>query len=125
MQSIALIKGTLASTFSINSGSGAITTASLFDYETGPTSYGDGTVATLGIKAADGNGGTVEAPLTVTVTNTNDAPTFGPASYTGLVDEEQTSGAAVTFSTAIAASDEDGNSLTYSIVGKCFKAVVT
>ena len=57
-------------------------------------------------------------PLTVTVTNINDAPTFGAASYTGNVNEEQTSGSAVTFSTAIAASDEDGHTLTYSLVGK-------
>ena len=101
-----------------------VSTAAVFDYEAGPTSYGDGTAATLGIQAVDGNGGTAQVALTVTVTDINDAPVFGAASYTGSVNEEQASGTAVTFSAAIAASDEDGHSLTYSLIGK-FKTYST
>ena len=96
---------------------GAVSTGAIFDYEVGPTSYGDNTVATLGIQAVDGNGGTAQVALTVNVVDANDAPTFGAASYTGTVNEEQSSGAAVTFSVAIAASDEDNDGLTYSLVG--------
>ena len=114
------ITGTQASSFSIVGSSGVVSTASVFDYETGPTSYGDGTVATLGIRVVDGNGGTAQVALTVTVTNINDAPVFGAASYTGSVNEQQASGAAVTFSVAIAASDEDNDGLTYTLVGKIY-----
>ena len=120
-----MITGSLASTFAINSASGAITTGSLFDYEVGPTSYGDGTVATLGIQAIDGNGGTAQAALTVNIADVNDAPVFGPASYSGTVNEEQSSGAAVTFSTAIVATDEDSNSISYSLIGKKYCSNMT
>ena len=75
-------------------------------------------MATLGIQAVDGNGGRAQVALTVSVTDINDAPVFGAASYTGTVNEEQISGSAVTFSTAIAATDEDNHSLTYSLVGE-------
>ena len=111
------ILGTQSASFSIDSSTGAVSTASVLDYETGPTSYGDGTVATLGIQATDGNGGTSEVALSVTVNDANDAPTFTQSTYTGTVDEEQASGAAVTFAVAIAATDEDGDSLTYSLSG--------
>ena len=77
-------------------------------------------MATLGIQAIDSNGGTAQAALTVNIDDVNDAPTFGPASYSGTVNEEQSSGAAVTFSTAIAATDEDSNSITYSLIGMKF-----
>ena len=120
MQFIPLIKGTLASTFSINSGSGVITTTSKFDYEMGLTSYGDGTVATLGIKATDGNGGSATVPITVTVNNINDPPSFGAGSYTGSVDEEKNTGETVTLGTAVTSSDPEGDTRSYSLVGKSF-----
>lgn len=110
--------GTQASSFSIVGATGVVTTSALFDYETGPTSYGDGNVATLGIQVVDGSGGRAQVALTVSVTDVNDAPVFGTTSYTGTVNEEQNSGSAVTFSTAIAATDEDNHSLTYSLIGK-------
>jgi len=42
--------GVQQSSFSIDSSSGALTTNAVFDYEAGPTSYGDGTVTSLGIR---------------------------------------------------------------------------
>ena len=110
--------GTQASSFSISSSTAAITTGSLFDYETGPTSYGDGSIATLGVRATDSSGGTSEVAVTINVNDVNDDPAFTAGSYTGSVDEEQSSGAAVTFSTAVAASDEDGHTIMYSLVGR-------
>ena len=66
----------------------------------------------------DGNGGSATVPITVTVTNINDAPTFGAGSYTASINEQQSSGTAVTFGSALSSSDEDGDSVTYSLVGK-------
>ncbi len=51
------------------------------------------------------------------VNNINDAPVFTATNYAGTVEENKASGSAVTFSTAIAASDEDGNTLTYELAG--------
>jgi hypothetical protein len=112
-----VFSGTLASTFSIDSASAAITTGSLLDYESDPTSYGDGSIATLGVKATDSSGGTAQVAVTISVNDINDDPAFSAGSYTGSLDEEQSSGAAVTFGTAVAATDEDGHTITYSLVG--------
>ena len=110
--------GTSAGSLAIDGSTAAITTAAVFDYESGTTSYGDGTAAVLAVKVVDGNGGSATVPITVTVNNINDAPTFGAASYTASVNEEQSSGTAVTFGSALSSSDEDGHTVTYSLVGK-------
>jgi hypothetical protein len=71
-------------------------------------------------RATDSRNGYAEAALTVTINNINDAPVFTAASYSGNVDENKASGSTVTFSTAIAASDEDsGDTLTYALTGMC------
>ena len=117
------IAGSAASSFSIDSSTAAITTGALFDFESGPTSYG-GTLATLAVEAVDGNGGTAQVPITVSITDINDAPVFSPTSYTGNVDEEQSSGAAVTLTVSIGITDEDSDTPTYSLIGENnFKAV--
>ena len=43
---------------------------------------------------------------------------FGLASYSGSVNEESASGTAVTFATAIAATDDEATTLTFSLIGK-------
>ena len=111
--------GNAASAFSIDNATAAITTNSYLDYETDIVNYGDGTTAELGIRAEDGQGSTAEVALTIVVNNVNEPPVFGEASYTGSVDEEQSSGAAVTLGTAISTTDENGDSLTYSLIGNC------
>ncbi len=108
------------SSFAIDGSTATITTSIVFDFESGTTSYGDGTAAVLAVKVVDGNGGSATVPITVTVNNINDAPTFGAGSYTGSVDEEQASGATVTLGTAVSSSDQDGHTVTYSLVGKLF-----
>ena len=109
--------GSSAGSFSIDSTTAAITTAAVFDYET-TTSYGDGTTGVLAVKVVDGNGGSTTVAITVSVTDVNDTPTFGAASYTASVDEEQSSGTAITFGSALSTSDEEGDTVTYSLVGK-------
>ena len=69
------------------------------------------------MKVVDGNGGSATVPITVNVNDINDGPTFGAGSYTASVTEEQSSGTAVTFGAALSSSDEDGDTVTYSLVG--------
>ena len=90
----------------------------MFDYESGTTSYGDGTATVLAVKVVDGNGGSATVPITVTVNNINDPPSFGAGSYTGSVDEEKNSGETVTLGTAVTSSDPEGDTRSYSLVGK-------
>ena len=111
------ITGSSAGSFAISGSTAAITTSAVFDYESGTTSYGDGTATVLAVKVVDGNGGSATVPITVNVNDINDAPTFGAGSYTASVNEEQSSGTAVTFGAALSSSDEDGDTVTYSLVG--------
>ena len=90
----------------------------MFDYDNGARFYGDGTTGTLGMRADDGNGGVVEVPLTVNILNDNDDPVFTSATYAGTVNEEQNSGALVTVSPTLAATDADGNTVSYSLIGR-------
>ena len=73
----------------------------------------------------DGNGGSATVPITVSVNNINDAPTFANTSYTASVDEEKASGTAVTFGTALSSSDQDGDTVTYSLVGEAVILIVS
>ena len=66
----------------------------------------------------DGNGGASQVPLTINLNDINDAPQFAQVAYTGSVDEEQATGAAVTLGVALVATDADGDVLTYSLIGK-------
>lgn len=108
--------GTSAASFAIDASTAAITTTAVFDYESGTTSYG-GTLATLAVKVVDSGGASATVPITITVNDINDAPTFGSGSYTGSVDEEQASGATVALGTALSTNDEDTDTITYSLVG--------
>ena len=114
-----LFLGSDASSFAISGSSGAITTNSVFDYET-KTSYG-GSLATLTLKVVDGSGSSATVSITVNVNNINDAPAFGSGSYTATITEEQPSSTALTMSPAVAATDEDSDTPVFSLVGKCLK----
>ena len=103
--------------FGIDSSSAAITTSAVFDFESGTTSYG-GTLATLGVQAVDGNGGTVQVPITINIVDINDPPVFASGSHIGNVNEEQSSGAAVTLTVAISVTDEENDTPAYSLIGR-------
>jgi hypothetical protein len=76
------------------------------------------------VEVADGNGGTDQAALNVTVDNVNDAPVFGAASYTM---PNATENAAYSDSVGSYATDVDaGDTLTYSKVsGPAWLSVAT
>jgi VCBS repeat-containing protein len=61
---------------------------------------------------SDGNGGTAQAEVTVTVTAANDAPSTTP-----IPDRLRNDGDTVSFNAASFFSDVDGNTLTYSATG--------
>ncbi|WP_177175901.1 Ig-like domain-containing protein [Sphingopyxis sp. YR583] len=61
---------------------------------------------------SDGNGGTAQAVVTVTVTPVNDAPSTTP-----IPDRLRNDGDTVSFNAATFFSDVDGNTLTYSATG--------
>ncbi len=102
------LSGTGSSNFAISS-TGVITVASgaVLDFETTP-SY------SLTVTANDGSLSTT-APVTINLTNVNEAPTFGAASYTFSVAENSAAGASVG---SVSATDPDaGTTLTYSLSG--------
>ena len=102
--------GITSSDFTVNSANGAVSTATVLDYENTP-SY------VLTVQADDGNGGKTQSSITVTLTDLNDeAPTFNSASYNGHVTENVVTGSSVM---TVTASDGDAadSSLAYSLSG--------
>ena len=91
--------------FAIDGSSGAVTTTGALDHET-TASY------TLTVQADDGNGGTATATVNIAVTDVNDAPAFGSATYNFSVAEDAAVGTAVG---GVSATDADDDGLTYSI----------
>ncbi len=101
--------GTDASSFSIVSTSGQLQTSAALDYET-TTSY------SVTITVSDGNGASDSISVTINVTDANDAPVFSDgASTTRAVAENTASGTNI--GSAVSATDQDGNTLTYSLGG--------
>ena len=104
----AIVSGNADANFAIDSQSGQITVASgaVLDYET-TSSY------SLTVRASDG---TYAADATVAITVSdiveNRSPVFDPASYSFVVDETAAGGDEVG---EVAASDPDGNTLSYTI----------
>ena len=97
------LSGTDASSLAVSS-SGVLSFGSAPNYES-KNSY-SATVA-----ASDGTNSTTQ-DVTISVTDVNDAPVATAAAYTmNLLPQTQTSG-----SLTLAGTDEDGNTLTYSIV---------
>ncbi len=117
------LSGTDASSFTIESSSGQIKVKSALDYET-KSSY----VVVVTVKAAvvgvqsqsftlDPNApGDYDVSVTINVTDKNDTPTFDDGATTSRsVAENSASGANV--GSAVTASDQDGDTLTYSLSG--------
>ena len=98
-----ITNGNASDAFAINASSGAITVVGTLDYETTPT-------YTLTVQVSDGTA-TANAAITINVTNVNDnAPTI--AAQTFSVAENVANGTAVG---TVAATDADGDNLTFSI----------
>ena len=102
------LSGTDANSFSIDSSSGQIKTSSPLNYEV-KTSYSVSALVT------DNNGGTDEIAVTINVTDANDAPVFTDGTTSRSVAENLSSGAVV--GTPILATDEDDDTLEYSLGG--------
>ncbi|WP_254512701.1 cadherin domain-containing protein [Anatilimnocola floriformis] len=110
--SYAITGGNASGAFAINASTGAITVAdsSQLNFETTPS-------FPLTVTVTDDGASPVSSSATVTInlTNVDEAPTFGAASYSLSVAENSTTGAAVG---AVSATDPDaGASLTYSLSG--------
>ncbi|MCG9127098.1 cadherin domain-containing protein, partial [Candidatus Poribacteria bacterium] len=100
--------GTDATSFDIVSTSGQIRTKAALDYET-KSSY------SVTVTATDGNSGSDSISVTISVTDANDAPTFASDSVSLSVAEN--TDADTVFGDPISATDEDGDTLIYSLGG--------
>ena len=69
---------------------------------------------TLTVRVSDSNGGVATTSLTVTVSDVNDSPQFLGTPYSATISENLPSGSDVI---NIAAIDEDGDTLSYSLSG--------
>ncbi len=99
-----------ATSFSIDSTTGQLQTSAALDYET-KNSY------SVTITASDGNDGSDSINVTINVTDVNDAPTFPEnISTTRSVAENTASGTNI--GDAFTATDQDNNTITYSLGGK-------
>ena len=105
--------GTDAISFSIDSRTGQLRTSAALDYET-KTSY------SVTITVSDGKGGTDTITVTVNITDidetpANNAPVFATDSTTLTVAENTGSG--VDIGSAVSATDDDNDTLEYSLGG--------
>ena len=100
--------GTDVSSFSIDSTSGQLRTSSSLNYET-KTTY------SVTVTASDGSL-TDSITVTINVTDTNDAPIFIAGTSTTRSIAENTN-AGVNIGSAISATDDEADTLTYSIGG--------
>ena len=106
--------GTDASSFSIDSTTGQLQTKDALDYDTKP-SY------SVTVSVDDGNGGSATIAVTISVTEViivpdNNAPEFTDGTSTTRSIAENTA-AGVNIGTAVAATDDDGDTLTYTLSG--------
>ena len=106
--------GTDASAFSIVSTSGQLQTNAALDYET-KSSY------SVSVSVSDGNGGSDSITVTINVTDVdetpvNTAPTFTEGSSTTRAVNETTT-IRINIGAAIAATDADDDTLTYTLSG--------
>ena len=102
------LSGTNASYFAINASSGAITVAAgaVLNFE-GVNTFN------LTAEVTDGNS-SASAPVTINLTNVNEAPVFAQPNYTFTLAENSATGTAVG---TVAATDPENNSLTFSLSG--------
>ncbi len=101
--------GTDAASFRIVSTSGQLRTNAALDYET-KSSY------SVTVSVSDSNGGSDSIPVTISVTNVNEAPNFASSTATRSIAENTASGTNI--GTAITATDVDtGDTPTYTLGG--------
>ena len=101
--------GTDAGSFHIVSTSGQLRTRAALDYET-QSSY------SVNVSVSDGNGESDSIAVTITVTDANDAPVFTDGASTARAIAENTA-AGENIGSAVAATDQDGDVLTYRLGG--------
>ena len=109
--------GDYAASFDIVASSGQLLTKGALDYET-RSSYSV-TVSVSDSKDAGGNADTATdatIPVTITVTNVEEAPEF-PAGETGARTVVENRAAGENIGGPVVATDDDGDSLTYSLGG--------
>ena len=93
--------------FSIHASSGVLSLVDALDYET-VSGY------TLTVRASDASGGVATTSLYIDVVNQNDDPAFLGTPYSTSVSEDAALGSTLLVLTA---SDQDGDSLTFSLIG--------
>ena len=101
--------GTDASSFRIVNTTGQLQTRAALDYET-KKSY------SVTVSASDGDGGSDSIPVTISVSNVNEAPNFTEGSSTTRSIAENTE-SRVRIGTPIVATDADSDPLTYNLSG--------
>ncbi|WP_183030036.1 cadherin domain-containing protein [Altericroceibacterium spongiae] len=109
--------GVDAGLFTIDAGTGAISFVSAPDYGSPADADGDN-VYELNVTVSDGNGKSVTEAVTITVTDTNEAPVITSGDTITL-------GENVTAVLSVTASDADGDALTYAIAGGADGALFT
>ena len=103
------VGGADAAAFSINSTTGQLQASAALDYET-KTSY------SVTVSVSDGNGGSDSIPVTISVTDVNEAPSFANSTATRSIAEN--TAAETNIGAAITATDVDANTtLTYTLGG--------
>ncbi|MFC1764959.1 cadherin domain-containing protein, partial [Planctomycetota bacterium] len=109
-----IVGGADQAQFSIDSGTGILSFSAAPDYETATDSDTDNSYV-VQVRAADGKGSTDDQTITVTVTDTNEAPviTTNGGDSTAAVNVAENATAVTT----VNATDEDGDTRTYSISG--------
>src|ERR1044072_8512269 len=94
--------------FSINSATGEVRFLASPNFEA-PADAGDNNVYNIIVRASDGTA-TADRAVAITVTNVNETPVASDASFSGSED--------IAYNGAVpAATDGDGNALTYAVVG--------
>ena len=103
------LSGSDASSFSIDSSSGQLQTSATLDYESKP-SY------SVTITVSDENGGSATITVTISVTNVNESLEFTDGTSTARAIAENAP-AGTNIGNAVAATDDDGDTLTYTLGG--------
>jgi VCBS repeat-containing protein len=114
--SYSIVGGADAARFTINPTTGALAFASAPDFEA-PTDANGDNVYVVQVQVADGAGGTDLQTISVTVTNVNEAPTAANASVSTNED-------VVLNGSLPAATDPDGNLVTYSLASAASNGTV-
>ncbi|MBK7847180.1 MAG: cadherin domain-containing protein [Zoogloea sp.] len=108
----AIVGGTDAAKFAINSSTGALSFLAAPDFEA-PTDAGGNNVYNVTVQVADGQGGTNSQAIAVTVTSANDNAPVITSGATASVAENTTAVMTVTATD----TDQPAQSLSFSIIG--------